>query len=202
MRAMLQGDREGDAQFEAQRCDRVAGRLAGNLTHDGASGFDYDSANRPAQARIRRGGEAFKVAYLHNALGQRVFKSEAQAIQGLPDEAELGAPFIAWLKARFAWLFAPAQATALLGQSYVYADGALPGHALLGEYGNGGNASAASGGSAEYIWLPTGDGQTVPVGVVRGGQLYAVHSDHLATPRLITDSANQPVWQWPYMVVR
>ena len=194
MRAMLQGDREGDAQFEAQRCDRVAGRLAGNLTHDGASGFDYDSANRPAQARILQSGEAFKVAYLHNALGQRVFKSEAQAIQGLPNEAELGAPFIAWLKARFGWLFAPAQSNALLGQSYVYADGALPGYALLGEYGNGG--------SAEYIWLPTDDGQAVPVGVLRGGQLYAVHSDHLATPRLITDSANQPVWQWPYMVVR
>ena len=103
----------------------------GNLTHDGASGFDYDSANRPAQGRIRQGGEAFKIAYLHNALGQRVFKSEAQAIEGLPNEAELGAPFIAWLKARFGWLFAPAQTNALLGQSY--ADGALPRYALLGE---------------------------------------------------------------------
>ena len=48
-----------------------------NLSHDGASGFDYDSANWRAQARIRQGGEAFKIAYLHNALGQRVFKSEA-----------------------------------------------------------------------------------------------------------------------------
>ena len=38
----------------------------------------------------------------------------------------------------------------------------------------------------------------MPVGVVRGGQLYAVHTDHLATPRLVTDSANKPVWQWPY----
>ena len=170
----------------------------GNLTHDGASGFDYDSANRPTQTRIRQSGEAFKIAYLHNALGQRMFKSEAQAIQGLPDEAELGAPFIAWLKARFGWLFAPAPGNALLGQSYVYADGALPGHALLGEYGNGGNASAASGGSAEYIWLPTDSGNAVPIGLVRGGQLYAVHTDHLATPRLITDSANKPVWQWPY----
>jgi RHS repeat-associated protein len=25
-----------------------------------------------------------------------------------------------------------------------------------------------------------------------------VHSDHLDTPRLITDDSNQPVWQWPY----
>ena len=157
------------------------------------SNLSHDSANWRAQARIRQGGEAFKIAYLHNALGQRVFKSEAQAIQGLPNEAELGAPFIAWLKARFAWLFAPAPGNSLLGQSYVYADGALPGHALLGEYGNGGNANATNGGSAESIWLPTDDGNAVPVGVVRGGQLYAVHTDHLPTPRLITDSANKPV---------
>ena len=45
----------------------------------------------------------------------------------------MGAPFIAWLRARFAWLFTPAPANALLGQSYVYAEGALPRYALLGE---------------------------------------------------------------------
>ncbi|MEO5671574.1 MAG: RHS repeat-associated core domain-containing protein, partial [Ramlibacter sp.] len=27
---------------------------------------------------------------------------------------------------------------------------------------------------------------------------YQVHADHLGTPRLITDSANKAVWQWPY----
>lgn len=41
------------------------------------SNLSHDGANWRAQARIRQGGEAFKIAYLHNALGQRVFKSEA-----------------------------------------------------------------------------------------------------------------------------
>nr|WP_255429383.1 RHS repeat-associated core domain-containing protein [Ramlibacter albus] len=32
----------------------------------------------------------------------------------------------------------------------------------------------------------------------RNGKLYAIHSDHLGTPRLITDSSKAVVWQWPY----
>jgi RHS repeat-associated protein len=34
--------------------------------------------------------------------------------------------------------------------------------------------------------------------VYRNGNLYAVHTDQLGTPRSITDAAKQPVWQWPY----
>ena len=36
------------------------------------------------------------------------------------------------------------------------------------------------------------------MGLYRNGRFYAIHPDHLGTPRLITDDANQPVWQWPY----
>ena len=32
----------------------------------------------------------------------------------------------------------------------------------------------------------------------RGGRLYAIHTDHIGTPRLITDDTNTPVWQWAY----
>ena len=65
----------------------------------------------------------------------------------------------------------------------------------MGEYGNGGPNSA---GQAEYIWLPTDAGQTIPIGLYKNKRLYAIHSDHLDTPRQITDDSNQPVWQWPY----
>jgi RHS repeat-associated protein len=133
--------------------------------------------------------------YLHNALGQRVFKSEPQATQYAPDEEELGSDFINWLKKNFGWLFAKAQANATLGQSFVYADAPLPEWALLGEYGNGGSKSA---GRLEILWLPTEDGNAIPVGLYRNGRFYAVHPDHLGTPRLITDDGNKPVWQWPY----
>jgi RHS repeat-associated protein len=71
----------------------------------------------------------------------------------------------------------------------------LPTHALLGEYGNGG---ANSLGRYEYIWLPTEDGGAMPIGLYKDGKFFAVHSDHLGTPRQITDNSNKLVWQWPY----
>ena len=168
---------------------------AGNFTSDGLRNFVYDGAGRLAQVRIGLGSEEAGTRYLHNALGQRVFKSEPLAEQYAPDEEELGLDFIAWLKKGFGWLFDKAQANATLGQSFVYADAPLPEWALLGEYGNGGSKSA---GRLEIIWLPTDDGSALPVGLYRNGRFYAIHPDHLGTPRLITDDANQPVWQWPY----
>jgi len=116
-------------------------------------------------------------------------------VQYAPDEEELGIDFIAWLKKGFGWLFNRAQQNATLGDSYVYADGPLPEWALLGEYGNGGSKSV---GRLEYLWLPTEDGNAIPIGLYRNNRFYAIHPDHLGTPRLITDDANQPVWQWPY----
>ena len=32
----------------------------------------------------------------------------------------------------------------------------------------------------------------------RNSKLFAVHTDHLGTPRLLTDNTNAPVWQLPY----
>ena len=146
--------------------------------------------------QVSQSAEASKITYLHNALGQRVFKSEPQVAQTAPSQTELGVDFITWLKSNFGWLFAQAQANATLGQSYVYDDanlGSTPN--LLGEYGNGGTKSA---GRIEYIWLPTEDGQSIPIGIYKGGRFLAVHSDHLGTPGLITDDTSKPVWQWPY----
>jgi RHS repeat-associated protein len=65
----------------------------------------------------------------------------------------------------------------------------------VGEYGNGG---AASSGRTEYIWLPTDDGSAIPVALFRNNRYYNIHSDHLGTPRLVTDDQAKPVWQWAY----
>jgi RHS repeat-associated protein len=82
-----------------------------------------------------------------------------------------------------------------LGTSYSYGEGQLPSWAMTGEYGNGG---ANSSGRTEYIWLPTDDGSAIPVGMFRSNRFYAIHSDHLGTPRLMTDDTAKPVWQWAY----
>ena len=145
--------------------------------------------------KITLDGEASSTKYLTNALGQQVFKSEPKPDQYLPSQSELGAGFIAWLKTNFGWLYAQAQTNASLGSAYVYADGQLPSWAVLGEYDNG---SASGAGRTEYIWLPTEDGSAVPVGMFRNGKFFAIHTDHLGTPRLMTDNTNKAVWQWPY----
>ena len=166
----------------------------GNLTSDGLRTFEYDATNRLSKVQVSQSVDAAKFTYLHNVLGQRVFKSEPQVAQTAPSQAELGVDFITWLKSNFGWLFAQAQTNATLGQSYVYDDSATPN--LLGEYGNGGTKST---GRIEYIYLPMEDGTSIPIGLYKGGRFLAIHTDHLGTPRLITDDTNKPVWQWPYI---
>lgn len=168
---------------------------AGNLTSDGLRSFSYDANNRLTQVQVGDADEASKVTYLHNAAGQRVFKSEPQVAQTAPSEAQLGSDFITWLKKNLGWLFAQAQQNATLGQSYVYADGPLNSYNLLGEYGNGGSKST---GRLEYIYLPTETGTAQLIGLYKNNRFYAVHTDHLGTPRSITDDTNKVVWQWAY----
>ena len=120
-----------------------------------------------------------------------MFKSEAQSEHGQPDERTLGVGFVDWLRKNFQWMFVPGQSSASVGTAFIYDEDAN----LLGEYDNG---SARGKGRTEYIWLPTDDGQAIPIGIYRNGRMFAVHADHLGTPRVITDSTNAPVWQWPY----
>ena len=91
----------------------------------------------------------------------------------------------------FSKLWSPATSDAeKLGWTYVYAEDS----SLLAEYGEG---SAATSGSAQYLWLPTANGP-MPIAAVVNGQTYAVHSDHLNTPRKLTQANGQAVWQWAY----
>ena len=70
----------------------------------------------------------------------------------------------------------------------VYGEEELASYAL-GHY-QPGNSS-----STEYIYLPTASGP-MPVAVQIGSNLYAIDSDHLNTPRRLSDSNGRPVWQW------
>jgi RHS repeat-associated protein len=164
----------------------------GAMTSDGLRTFEYDPSRRLSKVKIFRDGEAAAVEYLHNALGQRVFKSQPQAEQTLPSEEDLGPGFVNWLRKSFGWLFTQGNgAKAALGLAFAYDEDAN----LLGEYDNG---SAQGLGSTEYLWLPIEQGQAIPIGIYKNGKFYQVHSDHLGTPRLITNDTNTAVWQWPY----
>jgi len=56
---------------------------------------------------------------------------------------------------------------------------------LIGEYDEAGNAKQ------ETVWLGS-----LPVATHQNGQTYAVHTDHLGTPRVITNSSYTEVWRW------
>ncbi|SFP64516.1 RHS repeat-associated core domain-containing protein [Variovorax sp. OK605] len=77
-----------------------------------------------------------------------------------------------------------------LGYAYTYDEQG----SLIAQVGSGGTNSA---GQAQYIYLPTANGP-MPIAAVIDGATYAVHSDHLNTPRKLTNSDGQAVWQWSY----
>ena len=77
----------------------------------------------------------------------------------------------------------------------MYGDGPINSYNLLGEYGNGGIKSA---GRTEYIYLPTEEGPAKLIGLYKNNRFYAVHTDHLGTPRRLTQADGQAAWQWAY----
>ena len=165
---------------------------AGNQTTDGLRYYEIDASGRFATLTKGSGPNKRSTLYLHNALGQRVFKSEPVTDNLTPSELENGQDFIAWLKTHFAWLFVgKGDNRTKLGTAFAYDEGGN----LLGEYGNGG---ANSSGTTEYIWLPTPNGNSVLVGAIINGEAFAVHTDHLGTPRQLTNANNNPVWQLAY----
>ncbi|EJE51323.1 RHS repeat-associated core domain protein containing protein [Acidovorax sp. CF316] len=157
--------------------------------------------------------DAPSTQYAHNALGQRVFKTEPLFASGsgsgsttssknlnnlLADpedqeeaEKEQDKGFIQTAYEFFTRLWSPGSSDAQkLGFAYVYGqDGTL-----LGEYGMGGSNSS---GTTQYIYLPTANGP-MPIAAIINGVAYAVHSDHLNTPRKLTQPDGQVAWQWAY----
>lgn len=184
---------------------------AGDLLNDGLRSYQYDSQERLEKVTTGTGVDAPSTQYAHNALGQRVFKTEplfAASGSGsggttsgknlnnlLADpedqEEEQDKGLIQTAYEFFTRLWSPGSSDAQkLGFAYVYGqDGTL-----LGEYGMGGSNST---GTTQYIYLPTANGP-MPIAAIVNGVAYAVHSDHLNTPRKLTQPDGQVAWQWAY----
>jgi RHS repeat-associated protein len=118
-----------------------------------------------------------------------VFKTEPLYPPSQGDESDPG--FWGSLVAFFTKMWSPANNQAeRLGYAYVYDERGT----LVAEIGSGGTNSS---GQASYIYLPTANGP-MPIAAVINGNTYAVHSDHLNTPRRLSNEASQPAWQWRY----
>ncbi|OUM03652.1 hypothetical protein A8M77_03790 [Variovorax sp. JS1663] len=161
----------------------------GDLTSDGLRTYSYDAEGRLSAVTTGATDTSPTTRYAHNALGQRVFKTEPLYPPAEGDESDPG--FFQSLLNFFTKLWGPNTTEAeKQGFAFMYdEDGSL-----LAETGTGG---ANSTGSVQHIYLPTASGP-MPVAAVINGNLYAVHSDHLNTPRRLTDSQGQAVWQWSY----
>jgi uncharacterized protein RhaS with RHS repeats len=168
----------------------------GSLLRDGLRSYEFDAANRLGNVTTGVGIDAPTTRYVHNALGQRVFKTEplyAPVSSGSnpadPGVMQTLANFFASLWGGSTNTAAPS-ASEKLGFTYYYdEDGSL-----LYEVGSGG---ANSTGSSHYVYLPTPSGP-MPIATYTGSKHYAVHTDHLNTPRRLTNSAKQVAWQWAF----
>jgi RHS repeat-associated protein len=161
----------------------------GDLLSDGLRSYAYDAEGRLAASTTGATDTSPTTRYAHNALGQRVFKTEPLYPPSQGDEADPG--FMQSLIAFFTKLWSPSTTQAeQLGYAYVYDEQGT----LIAEAGSGGTNSA---GQAQYIYLPTANGP-MPIAAVIDGATYAVHSDHLNTPRRLTNASGQAVWQWSY----
>jgi len=108
------------------------------------------------------------VSYLYNSASQRLLKTDTRQSTSAPRTAHT---------------------------LYSDADSAQ----LLGTYSNQRSASSAAPAgemdSTEILYLPTAQG-LVPIAAQINGQLYAIHADHLSTPRRLTNAQGQVAWQW------
>ena len=166
----------------------------GAITSDGLRRYEFDAANRLAAMTVGAVDTSPTNRYVHNALGQRLFKTEPQFPPAAGDENDPS--FMASLIAFFSNLWGGSTSTAnpsaseKLGYQYYYdEDGSL-----LYELGAGG---ANSTGAAHYVYLPTPSGP-MPIAFYNGSKHYAIHTDHLNTPRRLTNSSKQVAWQWAF----
>ncbi|SFE05159.1 RHS repeat-associated core domain-containing protein, partial [Paracidovorax konjaci] len=158
----------------ARRTDVVYVQDAtGALTKKGDTYLHYGADGRIAKAGASSDpANALAVSYTTNAHGQRVLKSDARV--------------------------AGTNAASAITLQTVYAEDGI-GSTVLGQYGNRrSNNSAAPASemdSTEVIWLPTASGP-LPVAAQINGRLYAIDADNLNTPRRLTNTQGQVVWQW------
>lgn len=145
---------------------------SGALVKKGDNHLHYGPDGRIAQASLNADpAHPLAMRYTYNALGQRIVKSDARL------SGSTNTP---------------------ITQQTVYAEDDI-GSTVLGQYGNRRSTSspapAGEMDSTEVIYLPTASGP-MPVAAQINGRLYAVSTDHLNTPRRLTNAQGQVAWQW------
>jgi len=158
----------------------------GNIVSDGSHSYQYDARNRLV-------GVDGTVSYALNGMGQRVEKRTSTA----------DTLYLYGVNGR---LIVEADPVGRTEREYVYVNG-VPAAVLV--YRSHGNTAHAGTGIANRSSNASNTpaaakGQTPTVAGLGGTKtmpqsptgLYYIHTDHLGTPRAVTDSSGTVVWRW------
>jgi RHS repeat-associated protein len=140
-----------------------------SATRNGATHYlKYGAQGHVSQLIPGRASGPWAVRYTYNGIGQRILKTDART--GMAD---------------------------LRIEHTLYSDEDAT--QMLGSYRNKRSLDSAApqgeNDSTEVIYLPTASG-LLPIATQINGRLYAIHADHLNTPRRLTNSQGQVAWQW------
>ena len=144
---------------------------------DGANRYTYDTLGRLVQVSNAAGS----TRYLFDPLGQRVAKLSGSGKEGEDDSGDKR-------DGKRDGKGGDKEEDSKTATTYFTYDTA--GH-LIGEY----NRQRSQ--STEYVWLGNAPVAVLNKNGTAPANLYYVHTDHLGTPRQVTDSAtNAVVWEW------
>ena len=166
----LTGSQKATLQYDA----------TGNIVADGVNRYTYDTLGRLVQVSNAAGS----TRYQFDPLGQRVAKLSGSGKEGKDDSEDDSGD------KRDGTRVGKGNGNEDGKSATTYFTYDTAGH-LIGEY----NRQRSQ--STEYVWLGN-----APVAVLKKNgnapaQLYYVHTDHLGTPRQVSNSAtNAVVWEW------
>ncbi len=184
-------NRLSTVQVGSNAAQNITTDATGNITADpvaavGAVTYTYDDrADVPFGRLAKSQGPGAQWDYLHNYFGQRIRKSGSS--------------------------YTPTGGSQLTPQAYVgstdtlfYYD--LQGHLIAEVDGSVGATVSPKPVKREYIWLGdtlvaiiAGSAPNTVIGTSNAPAVYYVHTDHLDTPRMVTDTGGNRRWTWDLM---
>lgn len=184
-------NRLSTVQVGSAASQNIGADTTGNITQDpaaivGAVTYTYDDSNNAPFGRLSRSqGPGAQWDYKHNFLGQRMRKTGSS--------------------------YTPTNGSAISPTAYIgstdtqfYYD--AEGHLIAEVDASVGTGTATKPVKREYIWLGdtlvaviAGATPTATISATNTAAIYYVHTDHLDTPRMVTDTAGSRRWTWDIM---
>lgn len=141
---------------------------SGSLTNAAGQYLHYGANGRVAKlTNTSSSTDPLAVSYVYNSSSQRVLKTDARTAGTTSSEHAF----------------------------YSDDDGTSPLGFYSSQRSSNSAAPAGENDSTELLYLPTANG-LMPIAAQINGRIYAIDTDHLNTPRRLTNADGQVAWQW------